>query len=451
MTGSRNLGSGRCGALSTSRNGVRCTYGLRYGQLSDPANPRSAVIRADGQIGVEDVTGVPVFPQLPGRLERVMGPGIRENPQTDDAFFLNVWAPEGARELPVLVFLHGGAWVSGGGAARWYRGERLASEGLVVVTVNYRLGPAGHLEDGQGGDHRPAADLLAALGWVRDRIRDHGGDPVRVTLCGQSAGAWYAWALAALPAAAGLFSRVALLSPPGITPWTENERREISKRVDAVRDDLLARGEARKTALLLAGAQVLAGRASGLGAIPPMYLPVWPQALSLPATPLHVQALYLRTTAHEMSVLLPPVRDADLRALRERVGTIALPTIPPGWSADHAEAVALASWSEFGRFAAEIATAAQSRGLPVVRREFAALSGLEGLGAAHCFDLPFQFGNPCDWNDAPMLSGWSTADVKALVDLTVNDLAAFVKGEDQAPSAILGEGTGPRSKGENTG
>lgn len=449
MPEAEKTGPVRLGARSILRDGVRCAYGLRYGRLSDPANPRSAVVPAEGQIDVEELTGVPVFPQLPSRLERVMGPGIGENPQADDAFFLNVWAPEGARDLPVLVFLHGGAWVSGGGSARWYRGARLAREGMVVVTVNYRLGPAGHLEDGQGGEHRPVGDLLAALEWVRDHIRDFGGDPAQVTLSGQSAGAWYAWALAGLPAAAGLFRRVALLSPPGITPWTEAERREISLRVAVLQDHLLAEGDPPDTAELSAGARVLSARASKVGAIPPMYLPVWPDALSDAATPLHVEALYLRTTSHEMSVFLPPMADEDLHALRVRVGPIALPPAPTGWSADYAEAVTLASWSQFGRFVGGIAAAAQGRGIPVVRREFAALSGLDALGAAHCFDLPFQFGNPGDWHDAPMLSDWPESEFQALSDLTVGDLAAFVKGEDQVASGKLGEGAGPKSQGEN--
>jgi para-nitrobenzyl esterase len=439
----------RHGARSTLRDGVCCAYGLRYGQLSDPANPRSAVVPAEGQIEVADITGVPVFPQLPSRLERVMGPGIRENPHTDDAFFLNVWAPEGARDLPVLVFLHGGAWVSGGGSARWYRGERLAREGMVVITVNYRLGPAGHLEDGQGGEHRPVGDLLAALGWVRESIRDYGGDPARVTLSGQSAGGWYAWAMAALPAAAGLFRRVALLSPPGITPWTVAERREFSARVIALRNDLLAEGEHPDTAELSAGAQVLAGRAFDVGTVPPMYLPVWPDALSDAATPLHVEALYVRTTEHEMSVFLPQSSVEDLRVLRERVGAITIPPAPPGWSAQYAETIVLASWSEFGQFIEQIAAAAEGRGIQVVRRKFMALSGLRSLGAAHCFDLPFQFGNLGDWHDAPMLAGWPACELEALSDLTVRDLAAFVKGEDQAALADLGEGTGPRSHGEH--
>lgn len=449
MTEADKNGPERQGARSTLRDGVRCTYGLRYGQLSDPANPRSAVVHAEGQIKAADLTEVPVFPQLPSRLESVMGPGIRENPQTDDAFFLNVWAPDGARDLPVLVFLHGGAWVSGGGSARWYRGERLAREGIVVVTVNYRLGPAGHLEDGQGGEHRPVGDLLAALGWVCEHIFDFGGDPAQVTLSGQSAGGWYAWALAAHSAAAGLFRRAALLSPPCITPWTEAERRETSSRVAAVRDNLLAEGEPAKTALLLAGAQVLAARASEVGAIPPMYLPVWPVTLADAATPLHVEALYLRTTLHEMSVFLRPMDNEDLCALRERVGSPAIPPAPSVWSADYAEAVALASWSQFGQFVEEIAAAAERRGTLVVRRKFAALSGLSSLGATHCFDLPFQFGNPGDWQDAPMLTDWPTSEFQTLSDLTVGDLAAFVKGEDQAASTELGEGTGPKSFGEH--
>lgn len=411
---------------------VSCLYGLRYGRLSDPGNPRSAVVPATGRIAAARLTDVPVFPQLPSRLERVMGPGIRDNPQSDAAFFLNVWAPAGAHDLPVLVFLHGGAWVSGGGAARWYRGDRLAAEGMVVVTVNYRLGPAGHFEDGQGGDHRPAGDILAALGWVRDHIRDHGGDPARVTLAGQSAGAWYAWALAGRPDTAGLFRQAALLSPPGIAPWSLAERHALTAEAEALRDGLLTAGEPAETALLRAGAQVLAGRPFAAGAIPPMYLPVWPEASSHAATPLHVEALYVRTTLHEMSVFLPPP---------------ALSAASPGWPPDFARTVAEASHAVFGAFAEEIADSAEARGCRVVRRSFAALSGLPDLGAAHCFDLPFQFGNPADWRDAPMLDGWTDADFRRLSDRTVADLAAFVKAEVQPGFAMIGRDERPKHEG----
>jgi len=135
---------------------------------------------------------------------------------------LNVFtpSPDGAR--PVLVWLHGGGFSMGHGAAGLYRGDRLAvAADAVVVTVNYRLGSLGWLAhpDLAAGPGLPAAnwgllDQIQALRWVRDNIAEFGGDPARVTLAGQSAGALCAMDLMVSPAAAGLFSRVILHSPP---------------------------------------------------------------------------------------------------------------------------------------------------------------------------------------------------------------------------------------------
>lgn len=329
----------RGGAVGVPRDGIACFYGLRYGQLSRPGSPRSAVAAADGQLKVEDLTEVPVFPQLPSRLESVMGPGIRDNPQEDEAFYLNVWAPEDAAGLPVLVFLHGGAWVSGGGAARWYRGERLAGEGLVVVTLNYRLGPAGHLDDDEPGSyHRPIEDILEALRWVQRHIADFGGDPDRVTLAGQSAGAWYAWALSTLPAAAGLFRRAALLSIPSIKPWTPVQRSAFTRAVLAARAREAASRHEPREALLRAGARVLPQAPREPGAIPPMYLPVWTEDPARPSSKFHVDALYLRVTRHEMSVFLPEIpprfhrdgNDPGTSTRPDRHGAGAARSQPPG-------------------------------------------------------------------------------------------------------------------------
>jgi para-nitrobenzyl esterase len=444
-------------ARSVLRNGVECHYGLRYGRLSQPGNPRSPVAPAEGQFEADDLTGIPVFPQLPSRLERVMGPGIRENPQSDEAFHLNVWAPKGADSkktgtLPVLVFLHGGGWVSGGGAARWYRGERLAAEGMVVVTPNYRIGPAGHLADSEpDDDHRPIGDLIAALEWVQRHIRNFGGDPNRVTLAGQSAGAWYAWALAGLPAARELFRQAALLSIPQIAPWSPGYRRSFTEKVAEAAGAADHADGADAGALLRAGAAVLARSPQKPGEIPAMYLPVWPAVETRPDRPLHVEALYVRITWHEMSVFLPPHPSgsaeaaATLRLLRSRAETPppAYPPSPAAWPADWAETVALASRQTFGRFAQAIAASARTRGCRVIWREFAAPAGLPALGAAHCLDLPFQFGNPGDWHDAPMLDGWHADDFERLSSEVRRDLAAFVAGRHQAPAGILGEGDGP--------
>ncbi|MCA1297403.1 carboxylesterase family protein [Stappia indica] len=442
----------RGGAVGVSRGGIACFYGLRYGQLLHPGSPRSAITTAGGQLKVEHLTDVPVFPQLPSRLEDVMGPGIRDNPQDDAAFYLNVWAPEDAAGLPVLVFLHGGAWASGGGAARWYRGERLAGEGLVVVTLNYRLGPTGHLDDDEPGSyHRPIEDILQALRWVQAHIADFGGDPGQVTLAGQSAGAWYAWALSTLPVAAGLFRRAALLSVPAIKPWTPVQRSAFTRAVlSAEARDPAYRQEPRE-ALLRAGARVLSQAPGEPGAIPPMYLPVWPEDPARPASKFHVDALYLRVTRHEMSVFLPATlsgsseMEATLAHLRARAGMAPVPPVPcpPDWPRDRITLVTRASWIAFGRFASAIAGAAEREGRLVVQRAFAALAGPARLGAAHCLDLPFQFGNRKDWRDAPMLEGWPDEEFEEVSGAVRRDLAAFVAGNQQDGHRTLGAESGP--------
>jgi len=422
-------------------DGVEGWYGLRYGRLSDPANPRAALVPCAGQITVDDLTGVPVFPQLPSRLERLMGPGIRDNPQDREAFFLNVWAPAGAEGLPVLVFLHGGAWVSGGGSARWYRGARLAAEGVVVVTLNYRLGPAGHFADTpDDGLHRPVGDLLAALAWVQERIAGFGGDPGRVTLAGQSAGGWYAWALAGHPPARGLFDRVALLSAPAVTPWARADRHAVTRAAERYVAALAQSGMEVSQAWLQAGLRAVSEQPHRPGAIPPMYLPTWPDASAPAAAAPHVSAVYTRITAHEMTAFLPaqaPEQEAGLLASLRNSTPADLPLAPgaPGWSAARAEIVARAGWQAFGSFADAAGRAVQGR-CTRVHRCFAALAGgPDNPGATHCLDLPFQFGNHEDWHDAPMLTGWDKARFEALSRALRTDLADFVK---RQPQALLG-------------
>jgi para-nitrobenzyl esterase len=135
---------------------------------------------------------------------------------------LNVFTPGLDERRPVFVWLHGGGFAIGHAGASLYSGERLATAAeAVVVTLNYRLGSLGWLAhpDLAAQDGAPAAnwgllDQIAALEWVRDNIGAFGGDPAEVTLAGQSAGALSAMDLLVAPAAAGLFRRVALQSPP---------------------------------------------------------------------------------------------------------------------------------------------------------------------------------------------------------------------------------------------
>src|SRR5262245_40989073 len=136
---------------------------------------------------------------------------------SEDCLYLNVWTPgaDGAHR-PVLVWLHGGAWVSGAGSLPLYNGARLAARGdVVVVTLNYRLGLFGFLRGkGACGEALDTAgtegilDQIAALEWVRDEIGGFGGDPHNVTVFGQSAGAGSAAFLTVIPRARGLVHKV---------------------------------------------------------------------------------------------------------------------------------------------------------------------------------------------------------------------------------------------------
>ena len=142
---------------------------------------------------------------------------MAHGPVSEDCLFLNVWtgAASAAGKRPVYVYVHGGANTEGSGAVPAYDGEGLARKGIVVVTVNYRLGVLGfftHPELTQESEARASGnyallDLIAALRWVREHIAAFGGDPGNVTLGGQSAGASNTHSLVASPLAKGLFHR----------------------------------------------------------------------------------------------------------------------------------------------------------------------------------------------------------------------------------------------------
>ncbi|MFE6859483.1 carboxylesterase/lipase family protein [Nocardia sp. NPDC057668] len=125
----------------------------------------------------------------------------------DGVLNLNVFTPKAGADagLPVLVWIHGGGFVAGSAASPWYDGAAFNRDGVVVVSIGYRLGIEGFLHVDGAPDNRAVLDWIAALTWVRDNIAAFGGDPGRVTVAGQSAGGGAVWALMAAPSARGLF------------------------------------------------------------------------------------------------------------------------------------------------------------------------------------------------------------------------------------------------------
>lgn len=136
-------------------------------------------------------------------------------PMSEDCLTLNIWTPAAARNAPVLFWIYGGALTAGASREAMYDGARLAARGVVVVSINYRLGVFGWLAhpalsaespDGVSGNYG-LLDQIEALRWVRRNIASFGGDPGNVTIAGESAGALSVMYLMAAPPARGLFSK----------------------------------------------------------------------------------------------------------------------------------------------------------------------------------------------------------------------------------------------------
>jgi para-nitrobenzyl esterase len=174
----------------------------------------------------------------------------------EDCLYLNIWTPKVDRHarLPVMVWIHGGAYVFGSGSLDLYNGSPLARRGVVVVTINYRLGqlgffthPALEKEDANGPMNFGLLDQIAALQWVQRNIAAFGGNPSNVTIIGQSAGAKSVLALFASPLARGLFHKGIAQSSYVVPDSTRTKARQVGVKVA---DALGLRG-ARATAAQL--------------------------------------------------------------------------------------------------------------------------------------------------------------------------------------------------------
>ncbi|MDL9979617.1 carboxylesterase/lipase family protein [Microbacterium sp. ASV49] len=220
----------------TVTGGVRVWRGIRFAQA--PAGPlrwRDPVpaIAADREV---DATAFgPVCPQ---RLNPAVPLG-EDASMNEDCLSLNVWAPDTPAEspLPVMVWLHGGAYTFGSSSQPLFDATSLVTRGdVVVVTINYRLGAFGFLDlagllPDAGFDRNLALkDVLLALAWVRDNVSAFGGDPNRVTVFGESAGGGLVTTLLATPAAEGLFHRAIAQSSPASSVYGIGRAQEVAAR-----------------------------------------------------------------------------------------------------------------------------------------------------------------------------------------------------------------------------
>ncbi|ORB28603.1 carboxylesterase/lipase family protein [Mycolicibacterium parafortuitum] len=214
--------------------GYRAYLGIPYAAPPTGANRFAAPAPHDGWPRVRDAVEFgPAAPQAPRTGFGSLDMAAYFGDATDfgrDYLTLNVWAPTDASRCPVMVFVHGGGFVSGSPRAPLYDGATFARDGVILVTVTYRLGIPGFLDLPDAPPNRGLLDVLAALDWVQTNIGAFGGDPGNVTLFGQSAGATLVSAVLTTPGAADLIARAIVQSGNGLGAFSREQAARVTHR-----------------------------------------------------------------------------------------------------------------------------------------------------------------------------------------------------------------------------
>lgn len=374
-----------------------------------PANPWE---------GIREATAYgPTAPQ-PSRP-----PTLIPEPVVDgnDFLNLNVFAP--ARQtglVPVLFWIHGGGFFAGCNRSPWFDGKRFARNGIVVVAINYRLGVEGFLPVRGAPPNRAILDWIAGLEWVRDNIAAFGGDPTRVTIAGQSAGAGAAMALLAVPRAKKLFRSAILMSGSigfaGSAALADTCARRfeaalgkpatVEALADVAREELIA-AQVEATGSVLEDSpprRVVEGLAEGL-ALQPLpdrdLLPVHPGTAIAAGQSADVPIL-MSATANEFNFLIPPDDNlVDEHTLAWGLGRLGLsPAAASNYRAAHRSAgrarlLGQAISDKVFRApmieVAEMRTDAAADTFVADFRWASRSTSLPGFGSCHCLDIPFAF------------------------------------------------------------
>jgi para-nitrobenzyl esterase len=352
----------------------------------------------------------------------------------EDCLTLNVWAPSDIdRRAPVMVFFHGGGFIGGSGADPVFNGAALAQQGVIVVTLNYRLGQLGFLAHpalvAEDPIHRSAGnygllDQQLALRWVQANIPFFGGDPDNVTIFGQSAGAISVCAHLVAPSSAGLFRRAiqesgscTLATPLHDTPGLPFESAESLGRTFAAAlgcdtaTDVAACMRAKPVAdVLLAAPRTLADLSSVVAHYQPnidgSFFPAPPSAL-LQTGRLNAKR-WLGGANHDEGLLFALFRNALLPVNTQADYVSALDSVFPGHGNDFAAAYppelfgsALVAYAFFWNDVYTCTMRAQAqemanRNATAYLYQFSRVNGFgaaNGIGAFHGSELPYVFGN----------------------------------------------------------
>jgi len=344
------------------------------------------------------------------------GPTIIPEPSIpgEGVLNLNVFtpAPGTGSALPVLVWIHGGGFVAGSAASPWYDGTAFNRDGVVLVSLGYRLGVEGFLHLDDAPDNRGVLDWIAALRWVRENIAAFGGDPDKVTIAGQSAGGGAVQTLMATPSAHGLFRAGISVSGAVMEPQDRAAGLAVAARFTE-RTGLPATAAALRDVPydeLLRLQDLLTAPEPGAGAMPDLLLLApFADGETIPL-PVHTAfgdgsasaaPLMLGATHHEFNAAAEfGMPDAPIEAARGTLAALGLsPEAVEAYLALHAGATPAQVMGQaltdalFRATSVSIAEDRAARDRPTWLYAFEWLSGSPMFGGQsfHCLDLPFAF------------------------------------------------------------
>jgi para-nitrobenzyl esterase len=405
------------------RDGVASFLGVPY--AASPTGPlrfRAPVPPApwDGVRAADRLGATPPKPDYAAPFDTLLPePNIGGN----DWLTVNVWTPDPGRAgLPVMVWIHGGAFSNGNSAVPSYDGHAFARDGVVLVSLNYRLGIDGFALLPDVPANRGLLDQIAALEWVRDNIAAFGGDPGNVTVFGESAGAMSVTTLLSLPRAQDLFTRavtqsgaaqaaadpadaalvtkelgLAIGREPTAASLAEVGLPELIQAQTAVRDALVTQPDPARF-----GATIVASSMAFIPVIDGDLVPVHPLA-GIAGGAGSGTPLLTGTTTDEFRLFLVPtgiadqITDEGLAALLPLLGIGS--AVADLYRANRPDAspgdlfAALLTDRFFRLPALAVADARAAGPAPTHVYEFAWKSTVHGLGACHSLEIPFVFDN----------------------------------------------------------
>ena len=460
---------------------VDAPAGVAEGRLVDGLRVFKGLPYAAPPVGAARWTPPTPLPRWPGVrdagrfgpacVQPKSGPGniYADDPasMSEDCLSLNVWAPAQARSAPVMVWIHGGALSTGAGSETIYDGATLAARGVVVVTINYRLGVLGYLahptlsaESPQGvSGNYGLLDQIEALRWIKTNIAAFGGDPSQVTIAGESAGGLSVMYLMAAPQARGLFARAIAQSAYMISTPALKARAFGQPAAEASGLALQAKLKAPDLAALRAMDPAALTRAAGaagfapFGAIDGKVLPRQLVGTFDRGEQAHVPVLagFNSGEIRSLAFLAPPTpatRGAYEAAIRQRYGDLAEAYLRLYPASDGRESI-LASTRDglYGWTSERLVRMQTALGQPSFLYIFDhgfPEADAAGLRAFHASEVPFMFGTlartPAYWPKAPL-----TPTEAKLSAAMVDYWSSFVRtGSPQAQGAPVWAPLGER-------